>query len=166
MNLCTFVTCDGRQRSGVGVGQRHVAFAWIGQVGVTAELLFLGQLEGDRDHKKFCNVASTDSHFSLSLSLPLASHPRSYLPPRDQSHPFAVQRLCPFSFLRDEDHAASLLLLLTLPQLHLCVAHRHHPLPRTHTRAHTAAGARQGGVPGGGRVWRVVPVRGHEGCEV
>lgn len=55
VDLCMLVTCDGRQGSGVGIGQRHISFIRLRQVGVAAELLFLGQLEGDRDHTKHGN---------------------------------------------------------------------------------------------------------------
>lgn len=61
MMSCTLVTCDGGQGSGVGVGQQHLSFIRLRQVGVTAELLFLGQLEGDRDHAAFSNHSSTDA---------------------------------------------------------------------------------------------------------
>ncbi len=59
--LCLSVTCDGRQGSGVCVGQCHIFCIWLSQVGVTAELLFLGQLEGDRDHTKLSSSISTDT---------------------------------------------------------------------------------------------------------
>ena len=58
------ITCDGGQGSGVGISQRHTSFIRLTQVGVTAELLFLGQLEGDRDQTKL----STASHTRLLLS--------------------------------------------------------------------------------------------------
>lgn len=51
-----FVTCDSRQGSGVGIGQQHISFTGLRQVCVTAELLFLGQLEGDRDHTMVSNT--------------------------------------------------------------------------------------------------------------
>ncbi len=163
------VTCDGRQRSGVGIGQQHISFIGLRQVGVTAELLLLGQLEGDRDHTKLSNDASTDTQLCYLNIPPLAVFSLlsflSTFPPlssRDlpltnaHSHPFALQCIRPFSFLCDEDHAAPLLLLLTLPQSDLCVAHRHHPLLRC-TCTHAAAGALQGGGPGGRRLRGEVP---------
>lgn len=152
------VTCDGGQGSGVGVGQRHISFVWLRQVGVTAELLFLGQLEGDRDHTKLSSrstsITSTPLHSLLFLP-PLSS--RALPPTRARSHPFAVQRACPFSFLRDEDHAAPLLLLLTLSQLDLGVTHRHHHLLRC-ACAHAPARALKG--PGGRRLGGEVPGEG------
>lgn len=72
VNLCTLVTCDGWQGSGVGIGQQHISFIRLRQVGVTAELLFLGQLEGDRDHTKLSNSTYTDTqlYYLIISSLP------------------------------------------------------------------------------------------------
>lgn len=134
-------TCDGRQRPGVGASERHAVLVGLGQVGVAAELLLLGQLEGDRDHTK------------LSALCAASSEPPALI--FSDPHPFAVQRVGPLPLLGDEDHAAPLLLLLALAHLDLGVAHRHHHLLRG-ADAH-AAGARQG--PGGGRVRGQLPVR-------
>lgn len=172
VDMCILVTCDCRQGSGVGTGQQHISFIGLRQVGVTAELLFLGQLEGDRDHTKLSNNVSTDTQLyysnipslaALSLlpfpsfSLPVIFPPLSFSPlSKVHSHPFAVQCIRPFSFLCDEDHAAPLLLLLTLPQFDLCIAHRHHPFLHCNC-THAAAGALQGRGPGGRRLRRKVP---------
>lgn len=164
------VTCHGRQGSGVCIGQRHISFIGLRQVGVTAELLFLRQLEGDRDHTKLSNNTSEDTQLrylntpSLAAFSPLPllifSPLSNRLPPaKALSHPFAVQRVRPLSFLCDEDHAAPLLLLFTLPQFDLRVGHSHHNLLRS-TRAHAAAGALKG--PGGRRLGGEVPGRRQE----
>lgn len=72
------ITCDGGQGSGVGIRERHTSFIRLTQVGVTAELLFLGQLEGDRDQTKL----STGSHTRLLLSFSFLYS--LILSPRDQ----------------------------------------------------------------------------------
>lgn len=146
---CVFVTCNGRQGSGVGIGQQHISVVWLRQVGVTAELLLLRQLEGARDHTKLSNNISKDTQRHVT-HCPPCHFISSHAPRTPHSHPFAVQRARPLSLLCDEDHAAPLLLLLTLPQFDLCVTHRHHPSLLCHAYAHAAAGARQGGSPG---VW-------------
>lgn len=94
-----FVTCDGRQGSGVGVGQQHFSFIWLRQVGVTAELLLLRQLEGDRDHTKGCSRTETPLNLLSSHSFPSPLLIFSPLSPPSEAHPFAVQRVCPLSFL-------------------------------------------------------------------
>lgn len=67
VDLCIFITCDGRKWSGVGMSQQHIFFIRLRQVGVAAELLFLGQLERDRDQTKL-DSSSAYSH-SIILSL-------------------------------------------------------------------------------------------------
>lgn len=167
------VTCDGRQGSRVGVGQRHTFFIWLRQIGVTAELLFLGQLEGDKDHGK------RGHHTSQELNILLLSHAFTCNTSRfsifvpflifsyiTNSYPSAIQRTGPFSFLCDEDHAAPFLFLLTLSHFYLCFAHRDHA-PLLHcTYTNTATGAWQGGrVPGAWRLRRDVPGRRQEGVD-
>lgn len=65
IDVCVLVTCDGRQGSGVCIGQRDVFFIRICQVCVTAELLFLGQLEGDRDHINLNNNSTSLTMLSV-----------------------------------------------------------------------------------------------------
>lgn len=155
------VTCDGWQGSRVGIGQWHVFGVWLTQVGVAAELLLLGQLEGDRDQKTKQQLSKGSEFSGLSIytqppPLPFPSSSWCACPynllscsTANNAHPFAVQRTRPFSLLWDENHAASFLLLLALPQFDLCITHRHHAL-LTYAHANTTAGAGQSGGPG---VW-------------
>lgn len=69
--LCVLVTCDSWQGSRVGVGQWHSLLIWLRQVGVTAELLLLWQLGGDRDHTTAVSSpcsSSSDASFQLLRS--------------------------------------------------------------------------------------------------
>lgn len=122
--ICVLHTSDGRQRPWVCIGQHHGGFIRLRQVGVAAELLLLGQLQGDRDHTNSAMTISTQPRRFTSLMFP----PLLSADLKSPSHPSAVQRTRPFSFLSDEDHAASLLLFLALPHFDLSVAHCHHHL--------------------------------------
>lgn len=143
------VTCDGWQGSGVGVGQCNTLLVWLWQVGVTAELLLLWQLEGDRDQP-----TAPSPPFSPSSDGPVLveTHRHFSIKQKAHPHPFAVQRAGPFSLLGDEDHAAPLLLLLALPQPDLGVTHRHHQILG---HAHAPAGVLEG--EDSGWLWRQVP---------
>lgn len=69
--LCVLVTCDGWQGSRVGAGQWHTFLVGPRQVGVTAELLLLWQLGGDRDHATAASSpcsSSSDASFLLLRS--------------------------------------------------------------------------------------------------
>ena len=72
--VCVCDTCNSRKRSGVGVGEKDIFLrARFRQVGVTAELLLLGQLEGDREQRVSLTLVYNRSPQACPNTLPLFS---------------------------------------------------------------------------------------------
>lgn len=80
--------------------------------------------EGERDHTNSAMTIATQPRCFPSLVFP----PLRSADLKGHSHPSAVQCTRPFSFLSNEDHAASLLFLFALPHFDLSVSHCHHHL--------------------------------------